>query len=250
MMDFRTKSLNNRTRHQVRRYRAIRFESLRARQSIIDNRGKPHCCHITDGVMISSMWRVRRDNPKPNKTLRLRFYARNECLSYGNFLSALAEDATFRGFIRKELRAAPFVAFRWETPPLNATTINQPFECLLHDSPGLDVRADPSEFESYFQPGMEVVSFENLGADALLVVPCPTSKSANYSHIGAFHRSAPPSQQDAFWITVAQAVQARLGSQPLWLSTAGGGVDWLHMRLDKQPKYYRHLPWRDWVQDT
>jgi hypothetical protein len=29
-----------------------------------------------------------------------------------------------------------------------------------------------------------------------------------------------------------------------------GGVDWLHMRLDKRPKYYRHLPWREWVQET
>ena len=43
---------------------------------------------------------------------------------------------------------------------------------------------------------------------------------------------------------------AHLGSQPLWLSTAGGGVDWLHMRLDKRPKYYRHLPWRDWVSES
>jgi hypothetical protein len=39
----------------------------------------------------------------------------------------------------------------------------------------------------------------------------------------------------------------RHGPRPLWLSTAGGGVDWVHMRLDDQPKYYRHLPWRDRV---
>jgi hypothetical protein len=148
------------------------------------------------------------------------------------------------------MRAAPFVAFRWETPPLTSTTIQQPFECLLHDSPGLDVRADPTDFETYFQPGVEVVNFQNLGADALLIVPCPISKSANYSHIGAFHRSAPHSQQHVFWIAVAQTVLARAGPHPLWLSTAGGGVDWLHMRLDERPKYYRHLPWRDWVQQT
>jgi hypothetical protein len=195
--------------------------------------------------MISSMWTVHRDHPEPAKTLRLKFYADDECISYAEFLRAMAEDAIFRELIQQELRAAPFVAFRWETPPLTATTIGQPFACLLHNSPDLDVRADPTEFETYFQPGREVVSFENLGADALLIVPCPISKSANYSHIGAFHGSAPPSQQHAFWIAVAQAVQACLGSQPLWLSTAGGGVDWLHMRLDKRPKYYRYLPWRD-----
>ena len=196
------------------------------------------------------MWAVRRDTPGTAKTLRLRFYAGDECLSYAVFLRALAEDASFRELIQDELRAAPFVAFRWETPPLTTTTIDQPFACLLHDSPDLDVQANPTEFEAYFQPGREVVSFENLRANALLIVPCPISESANYSHIGAFHRSAPHSQQHAFWITVAQAGQARLGSQPLWLSTAGGGVDWLHVRLDERPKYYRHLPWRDWAQQT
>ncbi|MGI9175867.1 MAG: DUF6940 family protein [Rhodothermales bacterium] len=24
----------------------------------------------------------------------------------------------------------------------------------------------------------------------------------------------------------------------MWLSTAGGGVSWLHVRLDSRPKYY------------
>ena len=196
------------------------------------------------------MWTVQRDYLKPAKTLRLRFYAGDECLSYADFLRVLAEDASFRELVQEEMRAAPFVAFRWETPPLTDTNIDQLFECLLHDSPGLDVRADPTDFETYFEPDVEVVSFVNLGADALLIVPCPISKSANYSHIGAFHRTAPRSQQHAFWIAVSQAVLKRIGSQPLWLSTAGGGVDWLHMRLDERPKYYRHLPWRDRAQES
>jgi hypothetical protein len=196
------------------------------------------------------MWTVQREYIEPVGPLQLRFLASDSCLSYAGFLNALAEQATFRELIQEEMRAAPFVAFRWETPPLTATTIDQPFECLLHDSPDLDVPANPTDFQNYFQPDVEVVSFENLGADALLVVPCPISRSANYSHIGAFHRGAPHSQQHAFWITAVRAVLARLGSQPLWLSTAGGGVDWLHMRLDKRPKYYRHLPWREWLQET
>lgn len=195
--------------------------------------------------MISTMWTVRRDTPGPASTLRLRFYAGDECLTYADFLSALANEPRFRELICEELRGAPFVAFRWETPPLIGTNLNQSFECLLHDSPGLDVRADPTDFESYFQDDVEVVCFDNLGADALLIAPCLISKSTNYSHIGAFHRTAPQSQQHAFWIAVATAVLRRVGSKPVWLSTAGGGVDWLHMRLDDHPKYYRHLAWRN-----
>ena len=195
------------------------------------------------------MWTAQRDNPGSKDTLRLRFYAGDDRLSYAGFLRALVEDESFRELVLNEMRAAPYVAFRWETPPLDSSSIEQPFECLMHDSPKLDVSADPTDFQTYFQPGVEVVSFENLGADALLLVPCPIAKSANYSHIGAFHRSAPLSQQHAFWIAVANAVLARIGRLPLWLNTAGGGVDWLHMRLDERPKYYRHLPWRNWTQN-
>ena len=196
------------------------------------------------------MWAVQRHYLEPVGTLQLRFLAGDDCLSYAGFLRALAEDASFREVIQVEMRAAPFVAFSWETPPLTSSNIDQPFECLFHDSPGLDVRADPTDFDAYFQPGIEIVSFANLGEDALLIVPCPVSTSANYSHIGAFHRSAPHAQLHAFWRIIPQTVLARLGPQPLWLSTAGGGVDWLHMRLDDRPKYYRHLPWRDWIQKS
>lgn len=193
------------------------------------------------------MGKVTRDHPASDHTLRVRFSAGNGSLSYGDFLHTLVENPNFRELLQDEMRAAPYLAFRWETPPLTSDNLDQPFECLLHDSPGLDVRADPTDFERYFQLDQEIVTFDNLGGDALLIVPCPTSKTANYSHIAAFHRTAPIAQQHAFWVAVAQAALARISSKPLWLSTAGGGVDWLHMRLDDQPKYYRHLPWRNWV---
>ena len=44
--------------------------------------------------------------------------------------------------------------------------------------------------------------------------------------------------------TVAAAVRRRVSDPPVWLSTAGMGVSWLHLRLDSQPKYYRHGPYR------
>lgn len=31
---------------------------------------------------------------------------------------------------------------------------------------------------------------------------------------------------------------------PFWLSTAGMGVSWLHVRLDERPKYYRFQEYR------
>jgi NADH:ubiquinone oxidoreductase subunit len=40
-------------------------------------------------------------------------------------------------------------------------------------------------------------------------------------------------------------MQNRVGEQPVWLSTAGMGVAWLHVRLDDRPKYYGYSPYRD-----
>jgi hypothetical protein len=194
-----------------------------------------------------SQWQVQRDYQGSGRSIRVQFYCGTRCLSYADVLTALRTEASFRELLQNEMRIAPFNAFRWETPPLHPATVRQPFECLLHDSPGLDVPADPTEFQDRFRVDAEVVGFNNLGGDAVLIVPCPVSPSANYSHIAAFHRTAPEAQQHAFWTAVAQAVCERIGPRPLWLSTAGGGVDWLHMRLDTRPKYYRHQPWRTWM---
>jgi hypothetical protein len=190
------------------------------------------------------MWKVERDLAGHHGSLGLRFFEGDRCLSFAELLAGLLEQSQFREIFRREMSAAPFVAFRWETPPLTRGNLHQTFQCLLHDSPDLDVPQDPRDFSPHFRQDTDVVSFENLGADAVLVVPCPISDSGNYSHIAAFHRSAPGEQQHAFWQAVASTVLQRLGNEPLWLSTAGGGVDWLHVRLDSRPKYYRYAPWR------
>jgi len=40
------------------------------------------------------------------------------------------------------------------------------------------------------------------------------------------------------------AMQSRIGDRVVWLSTAGAGVPWLHVRLDDRPKYYHYGPYR------
>jgi hypothetical protein len=91
--------------------------------------------------------------------------------------------------------------------------------------------------------GEGIVTFENLGRDAMLVVPCPLVDHKHYAHIGAFIRSAPPLQVHALLRSLGQAVLDRLSARPMWVSTAGMGVYWLHVRLDSIPKYYRHVPY-------
>jgi hypothetical protein len=160
-------------------------------------------------------------------------------------LAAWQRDAGFRSLFTSLLANAPYTAFRWETPPVTAASVSQPFEFVLLDSPDLARRPDPDAFAEHFGRGIEGVAvFPNLGGDAILVVPCPLAPVSAYGHLAAFVRLAPESQQHVLWRSVGEAMARRIGGRPVWLSTAGAGVSWLHVRLDDRPKYYGHGPYR------
>ena len=101
------------------------------------------------------------------------------------------------------------------------------------------------KFAKYFT-AEPVVDFPNLGGDAHLVVPCPQDEGDAFAHLAVFSRTAPVAQQHRFWQRVGLAVENMVGERPLWLSTSGLGVYWLHVRLDARPKYYTFRPYRAW----
>ena len=137
-----------------------------------------------------------------------------------------------------------FDAYCWECPPVTAQTLSREFECVFVSSPALARMPQDSEaFAEHFRPDRSVVTFDNLGGDAMLVAPCPGGEGSNYSHLASFVATAPAPQQDALWQAVGRAMEKRIGARPLWVSTAGLGVAWLHVRLDDRPKYYRHAPY-------
>jgi len=166
--------------------------------------------------------------------------------SFAEILRVWQDDAAFRSSFQAQLADAPYAAFRWETPPVTETTITRPFEFVLLDSPGLACHPDPRPFAEHFAAACEegIVVFSNLGGDAIMVVPSPLTSPSAYGHLAAFVRNAPEAQWHALWRTVGQAMCQRLGPRPVWLSTAGGGVSWLHVRLDDRPKYYGYGPYR------
>jgi hypothetical protein len=145
------------------------------------------------------------------------------------------------------LANAPFAAYRWETPPNTSRTANRAFEFVLLDSPGLASNPAPEAFAEHFRrsSSQSVIDFPNLGGDAILVVPCPNGPQSDYGHLAAFLREAPEEQKHALWSRVGTVTTHRLGAAPVWLSTAGAGVSWLHVRLDNRPKYYGYRPYRE-----
>lgn len=181
------------------------------------------------------------------RVIRYELLRDGNCTTYADVIAAWQHDAEFRGWFNQLLAETPLTAFRWETPPLVSTNTNRPFEFVLHNSPGLAATPDVAAFSEHFYRAaadQAVVQFSNLGRDAILVVPCPLGPNPAYGHLAAFVRDAPPAQQQQLWKTVGDALQSRLSQRPVWLSTAGAGVSWLHVRLDDRPKYYGHGAYR------
>lgn len=130
---------------------------------------------------------------------------------------------------------------------MTAATSSREFEFVLLDSPSLAAIPAEDAFAKYFDSAAMkrgVVEFPNLGKDAILVVPCPQAPASAYGHLAAFVREAPDAQRHALWKLVGEAMERRLGKEPVWLSTAGAGVPWLHVRLDDRPKYYGYAAYR------
>ena len=106
--------------------------------------------------------------------------------------------------------------------------------------------------------------FKNLGGDAILVAPnnwSSSSKSEKPSstsycaHLANFIREASEEQIIQLWRLVAETLQERLlletsNTMPIWFSTAGTGVAWLHFRLDNRPKYYLYHPFKMFSPDN
>jgi hypothetical protein len=192
------------------------------------------------------MWTSRSEQLPDQRGLRFTLSCGSASASFAEVLQAWESDTAFRSHFNSLLADAPYIAFRWETPPVSAATIGRPFEFVLLDSPGLARRPNPEAFAEHFGARAEggVVDFPNLGRDAVMIVPCRVGPASAYVHLAAFVRDAPDVQRHAFWQRVGATMLRRLGSKPVWLSTAGAGVSWLHVRLDDRPKYYGFGPYR------
>jgi hypothetical protein len=192
------------------------------------------------------MWKMETSDIDAGR--RYRILDDGSCLSFRQFFDLLDSSEDFADWYSDTIAAFETAAFYWELPPLSSSTFDDDAEFVLIDAPSLArLPPEPTPFASQFEscPGQDVVVFPNLGGDAILVVPCPLGPAATYPHLAAFLRLAAKAQIRALWRVTAETLLHRIGEAPIWLSTAGIGVAWLHLRLDSRPKYYRHRPYRD-----
>ena len=188
------------------------------------------------------MWTI--EEAPGNETLHwTRIASAKRDVSFAQVCEGWRSDARFRTHWISSLRSISFGAYCWECPPVSESTQESAFECMFISSSSLArMGTDPDAFGEHFRPGCDVATFDNLGGDATLVAPCPEA-TGDFAHLASFTATASAERQDALWKAVGETLGTRIGPRPLWLSTAGHGVAWLHVRLDSRPKYYRHAPY-------
>ncbi|HEY9767867.1 MAG TPA: hypothetical protein V6C71_05070 [Coleofasciculaceae cyanobacterium] len=211
------------------------------------------------------MWKSKRELIDSERIHKISIFRDDKQITYSEVIELWQHDNSFRTFFISLLADAPMSAYFWETPSVSQSTVDREFEFVLVNSPKLaDLEPDPTDFDKHFESATEsVVTFPNLGNDALLVVPCPIANTVARTHLASFVRFAPEFQQHLLWQTVGRSVshavlkdtashiglslKQRLNEreQPIWVSTSGLGVHWLHVRLDSRPKYYCFEPYKN-----
>ena len=178
---------------------------------------------------------------------RYRVFEDDAPVSFRRFFELLASSDEFADWYSETLAAFEAEAFYRELPPVTTATLDKDTEFVLIEAPMLARSPpEPAPFSAYFDRALDedVIVFPNLGGDAVMVVPCPRGPDQHYPHLAAFLRGADKHQVGALWQKTAQQMLRSFGERPVWLSTAGGGVAWLHIRLDSRPKYYSYGPYR------
>lgn len=177
---------------------------------------------------------------------RCRFTRNGSKLSFQEVFH-LWQSRETSGYFLAGIKNLGFDQFYWEHPALTEENLHLPYECMLLKTDHFNRRTvDTTSFSKYLQNDEAVAVFDNLGRNARLVVPTQKSDPEHYKHLGAFLNFAPEKQVIEVFQALGKAILEELkSSKTIWLSTAGLGVIWLHIRLDTVPKYYKTKTYKD-----
>ena len=184
------------------------------------------------------------DKSVSGSTELITLYENTQPMTFRSLFGLLHNDVDYANWYTNLLNSSPFSAYFWEHPPLSLSNFDDQAEFVMIDAPMLDrMPVNARAFRSYFA-GDDIVTFRNLGGDAILIAPSPGASSASYPHLAAFLRNSSRKKAAELWRSVGHAIHNSLSDKAIWLSTSGLGVAWLHIRLDSTPKYYQHQPYK------
>ncbi|CAB9522540.1 expressed unknown protein [Seminavis robusta] len=177
-------------------------------------------------------------------------------MTWTQSMAASSPSSTLAQELSYLIDSSGFPGVFFETPGVTSQTAeHQTMQLCIIEARNLaqfaTSQASSSAFDEHLRkcpPTRDACQFTNLGGDAQLVAPLhkPNTNDVTYSHLAAFVRGAPKEQVAGTWKHVASTylhmLQTRDPARPVWLSTQGEGVPWLHFRFDDRPKYYSYRP--------
>lgn len=183
---------------------------------------------------------------KNEQGARCRFTQNGSNLSYREVLECWQSSEGADSYLNG-IKKLGFNQFYWEHPSLTNRTLEAPYECMVLGTTHFNRReVDTTSFSGHLHKPEPVVVFDNLGRNARLVVPTLKSDQEHYKHMSAFLNFAPKDQVHALFCSLGPSVLEEVSKgKRIWLSTAGLGVIWLHIRLDTVPKYYKTKTYKD-----
>ena len=179
------------------------------------------------------------------RIVKYKIAVEEEVVSFERAITLFQESEAFRDIYIDLLQNSDYIGFHWEVKPVTTSKLNEDFEFVLVRNDAMSrLVQDTLTFKKYFNEGELAVTFPNLGGDAQLIVPTNLGGENTYAHLADFVRKAPREQNHEFWKLVGKEYAKLIGAEPKWLSTAGMGVYWLHVRVDSRPKYYRYQAYK------
>ncbi len=83
------------------------------------------------------MWESAVEVLDAGRIRRYRLTAQGKRLRYLDVMALWQSDEAFRTYFMSLLAAVPYSAYLWETPAVTPVALEQAFEFVLVDSPGL-----------------------------------------------------------------------------------------------------------------
>jgi hypothetical protein len=168
------------------------------------------------------------------------FYRSGQILSNEEFVTFL-RDERFVYCLRQAMLGNDFIALRWESAAITSQVLSDAYQCVVLNDPSIERPANPGPFAQYLHAASRACVIHSNGKDAKLLIPCEGAAGQQYCHLRAFLQQAPDTQVNDLFQLLGRVLRCSITEQPIWLNTAGGGVAWLHIRVDSRPKYYQYL---------
>lgn len=195
---------------------------------------------------ISGPFRAEIDVSVDGRAQTFRIEWLGEVLSFADAFMMWQKNPAYIDFFVSLLKSSGLEGYVWEIPGVSARNKEEPFEFTLTAAGPFHRAPDYRDFREHMQPYDErehVLVFDNLGRDAKLIVPSAPGE-VDFRDLARFLANASETHVHLFWSRVGEVMENALSEDPVWLSVNGAGVAWLHVRVDKRPKYYLHAPYK------